>query len=175
MPSGTASVPEPETTSCPTDLQGAFEFPHLIVPISETEPNKAFGTSYNGKIDSTTSSIFNFDIPYDLEGKTCSLIFTLPKQEDLQYSSFTTSGTGGINIAALKAPADLQTSFSNAPEQSESLGTYSIVPGGAHAFATGPCAAGQRIGYEMSATGDYALDYFQASGEPIGLYVRVCK
>jgi len=54
-------------------LTNSTQFPHLIVPIDSQNPNKAYGTSYNGSASGSQSSIFNFDIPASDAGKTCSL------------------------------------------------------------------------------------------------------
>ncbi|PMD16270.1 hypothetical protein NA56DRAFT_753356 [Hyaloscypha hepaticicola] len=48
------STPSP---GCPTNLNGAYEYPHLIVPIDSSNPEKAVGTSYFGKVSSSISSI----------------------------------------------------------------------------------------------------------------------
>merc|ERR1712072_976022 len=58
--------------ACATTLnEGSYETPHLIVPVNKDSPDESYGTSYFGQVNSTTSSIFNFDVPYDYEGKTC--------------------------------------------------------------------------------------------------------
>lgn len=54
------------------------QFPHLIIPIDSANPNEAYGSSYNGTISETVSSIYNFDIPVSDNGKTCSLVFYFP-------------------------------------------------------------------------------------------------
>ena len=74
VPQATITAPEPETTSCPLDLDADFEFPHLIIPVDESQPDLAPGTSYNGKVSNTVSSLFNFDIRPEYSGKQCSLI-----------------------------------------------------------------------------------------------------
>lgn len=74
----------------------------------------------------------------------------------------------------LESPATQQTTYNNVADASEDFGDVDITPGSGYVIKTSPCATGQRIGYEVSATGDYSLEYFQASGEPIGLYMRAC-
>ncbi|TVY55358.1 hypothetical protein LCER1_G003391, partial [Lachnellula cervina] len=56
----TSTAPESTSTTCPANLSGAFQFPHLIVPVSSSSPTTAQGTSLNATITSTISSIFNF-------------------------------------------------------------------------------------------------------------------
>ena len=74
--------------SCPHDLKGSFEFPHLIVPVDKAHPNKAFGNQYNGTIDQDHCTLYSFDISPSQAGKKCSLIWLFPEQKDLKSSSF---------------------------------------------------------------------------------------
>src|SRR5271155_2029698 len=77
-------------TGCPRDLPvGNFEFPHLIVPISRANPDKAFGISYDGIITpGDMASIFQFDIPAYRAGQNCTLEFLFPSQSQLTTSSY---------------------------------------------------------------------------------------
>lgn len=171
LPSATAT-----SSSCPAKLvPGKFEFPHLIVPVDSAQPNMAGGTSYNGTVCSTVSSIFNFDIPASDAGKTCSVIFLLPTQSKLVTSTYSLSGTGSIDVAQLTTPATQSTSYNTVPAVKGELGTTSIEPGNGYVIATQACAAGQRIVFEVSGRGSLALNYFQNYNEPgIGLYISVC-
>lgn len=163
-------------SSCPASLSGTYEYPHLIVPVSKDKPDTAQGTSYNGTISPSTSSIFNFDIPASDSGKTCSLVFLLPTQDKLTTSAFSLSGSGGFDVAQLKSPATAQTTYKSVPATEKDLGgPSSVTPGNEYVVASGPCAAGQKVGYEVSATGSLDLNYFQDyNPSPIGFYVTVC-
>jgi hypothetical protein len=168
-------APAPASGSCPADLNGAYEYPHLIIPVDSSSPNSAPGTSYNGKVNSHTCSIFNFDIPASYAGKTCSVVFLFPQQKDLETSSFTVSGTGKVDFSKLAGAANQQTSYANQPAKASDLGSFSVAPGGSYVVASGACAAGQTVSYEMCGQGDFALEYFQDyNPSPIGLYVRQC-
>ena len=171
-----ASASGAAASGCPASLSGTHEFPHLIVPVDKNSPTTASGTSYNGTVSSTVSSIFNFDIPASDSGKTCSLVFLLPSQGDLVTSAFTLSGSGGLDFARLVAPATAQTSYSNVPAVAKDLGgPASVTPGNEYVIGSGPCYAGETISYEVSATGSLALNYFQDSAaSAIGLYITVC-
>lgn len=178
-PPTTTQAPPPTTTTaaptCPTDLSGNYEYPHLIVPIDSSKPNTAEGTSYFGTVSDTVSSIFNFDIPYSDQGKTCSLVFLFPKQSDLQTSSYTFSGDGKIDVSKLKSPATAKTTFNNAPDVAKDFGTFTIAPGNSYQIATFDCPAGKRVGYEISNAGSTNLHYFQDyNPSPIGLYITTC-
>ena len=170
LPSATATG-----SSCPADLSGAYEFPHLIVPVDSSAPTTAKGTSYNGIISPTVSSIFNFDIPAADAGKTCSLVFLFPTRSDLVTSSYELSGTGAMNVSQLTGPATSSSSYSTAPTLKSTLGTTSIAPGNSYLLTTQACAAGETIAFELSATDTLSLNYFQSYGAPaIGLYITVC-
>lgn len=166
-PTTPAQPPPVATTSaasngCGTTLNsGQFEFPHLIIPIDSSSPNTAFGTQFNGKVTSSVSSIFNFDIPRSDSGKTCSLVFLFPKQADLQTSSFTFSGDGKIDFAALSQAATTSTTFDNAPSVSKDLGTITVSPGNSFVVSTFSCPAGQTVAFEMKNAGSTSLEFFQ--------------
>ncbi|KAJ4341928.1 hypothetical protein N0V95_007084 [Ascochyta clinopodiicola] len=174
-PAHMPSTPAQSGNKCPTDLNGAYQYPHLIIPVDSQQSSKAFGTSYNGKIDSHTCSIFNFDIPASYSGKTCSVVFLFPEQKDLETSSFTVSGSGKVDFTKLKGPANQQTTYANQPGKESDLASMSVAPGNSYAITSGDCAAGQTVSYEICGNGDFSLNYFQDyNPSPIGLYVRQC-
>ncbi|KAJ5087574.1 hypothetical protein N7456_011190 [Penicillium angulare] len=152
----------PSSTSCPTSLSsGNFEFPHLIVPIDSMSPNTASGTSYNGKVTSSVSSIFNFDIPQSDSGKTCTLVFLFPEKADLETSSYTFSGDGKVDVSELSGTASSSTTYNNAPSVMKDLGDITLSPGNSYVVSTFSCPAGKAIAFEMKNAGSTSLDYFQ--------------
>ncbi|PIG90344.1 GPI anchored cell wall protein [Aspergillus arachidicola] len=177
QPSQTASSAQPSGTStaggsCPTDLSGEYEFPHLIIPIDSSSPDTAAGTSYNGTISSTVSTIFNFDIPSSDAGKTCSLVFLFPKKEDLETSSYSFSGDGKVDFASLQSAATQSTTYNNAPAVKEDYGDFTISPGNSYLISTFECPAGQAVSYEMKNSGSTELDFFEDyNPSPLGLYI----
>lgn len=137
------------------------QFPHLIVPVNSKQPNKAYGTSFNGTVGNGISSIFNFDVPASDNGKTCTLTFAFPAQSQLETSAYSMSGNGTVYFAKLSNPATTQTTYANAPSKSDHYGSYCLQPGNAYAIAQMPCAAGQSVAFEMSAQTGTVLNYFQ--------------
>ncbi|KAL8962220.1 MAG: hypothetical protein Q9183_005187 [Haloplaca sp. 2 TL-2023] len=178
---GETALPRPTNVpgACPADLSGEFEFPHLIVPLDETKPDTAFGTQFNGKFSPTVSTVFNFDFPASLEGRSCNVVFLFPKQEDLVTSSYTVSGSGGIEVSRLNGIVDESTTFNNAPGVNVTVGAVpNVQPGNSYSVAPSPpggCYFGGRVSYQVSATGSLDLEYFQNyHPAAIGLYITVC-
>ncbi|CZT18171.1 uncharacterized protein RCC_04011 [Ramularia collo-cygni] len=175
-PSPTKPAETPSDKHCPTNLSGAYEYPHLIVPVDSANPTTAKGTSYFGTVSPTVSSVFNFDIKPEDAGKTCSIVFLFPKQEDLETSSFTFNGKGGMKVTSLAGPATEQTTYDTVPAAGQVYGTVSnVAPGNEYHIASIACPAGQRIGVEISSTDGLDLHYFQDyNPSPIGAYITVC-
>jgi hypothetical protein len=147
----------------------------LIVPISSEHPDQAYGTNYNGQVNSTTSSIFNFDIPKDYAGKQCSIVFLFPKKEDLKTSSYEFGGSGSLDCAELSSAASQKTSWSNAPSVKKDLGSIPLQPGNSYVVATGACQAGTTQSIELSSAGGLALNFFEDyNPSPLGLYITSC-
>ncbi|EUC43805.1 hypothetical protein COCMIDRAFT_99865 [Bipolaris oryzae ATCC 44560] len=174
-PTPQPSYPYTPPNACPLDLKGAYQYPHLIVPINADHPDQAYGTQYNATIDSRTCTIFNFDIPPSYAGKTCSAIFLFPKKSDLQTSDYTISGSGHVTVSPLAGPASQGTTWNNQPKKDGDSTSFDLSPGSAWYVETDECEAGATIAYEMCAEGNFALEYFQDyNPSPIGLYVRQC-
>ncbi|KAM4058014.1 GPI anchored cell wall protein [Hirsutella rhossiliensis] len=173
-PPMTKPAPTPPKT-CPADLGGPFEFPHLIVPVDRAQPDRVAGTSYFGEASSTVSSIFNFDIPSGDRGKSCSLVFLFPQQSHLDTSSSTVAGTGQLQFTALRSAASKNSTYNTKPAEDRSLLNVTAVPGNNYTVDSFDCPAGQQVTIEMSAAEHTSLRYFQDSNSsPIGLYITKC-
>lgn len=172
----TTVLPAASSGACPASLSGQFEYPHLIVPVNKDKPTTAYGTSYNGTVSPSISSIFNFDVPASYADKTCSLVFFLPTQDKLTTSAFSLSGSGGIDVTRLSSPATEQTTYDTVSGPAKDFGgPSSVTPGNEYVVGSGPCQAGKRVGYLVTATGSLSLNYFQDyNPSPIGLFVTVC-
>jgi hypothetical protein len=159
-PAPPPSPPAPQPKTCPAALSGTYEYPHLIIPVDSASPNTAAGTSYNGQVSTSVSSIFNFDIPFADQGKTCSLVFLFPEQKDLQTSSYTISGSGSVDFSALSGVASSSTTYANCPGSAADYGSFTLVPGNSYTIATFDCPAGQSVSYKMTSSST-SLTYFQ--------------
>ncbi|KYG47889.1 hypothetical protein M433DRAFT_29277, partial [Acidomyces richmondensis BFW] len=172
----TGTVPASSSASaCQTSLTGPYQTPHLIVPISSSASNQAYGTSYNGEINSTTSTIFNFDIPQSYSGKACSIIFLFPELSQLETSSYTFSGTGSIKFSELSSAASEQTTWNNRPSVSNELNTIAIHPGNSYVVSTEDCKAGMTESIMLSSEAGLSLNFFEDwNPSPLGLYITSC-
>ncbi|PQE29433.1 gpi anchored cell wall protein [Rutstroemia sp. NJR-2017a WRK4] len=174
--SPTSSTPSASSSSCPTNLNGEYQYPHLIVPVSSASPSTAYGTSYNGVVNSTVSSIFNFDIPSSYTG-TCSLIFLFPTQDQLETSSYTFSGNGDVDFAQLSTIATQSTTYGSVGSVEKDFGTFTVTPGSSTVISTFACPAGETVSYDLSegASGTTDLWFFQDyNPSPLGLYITTC-
>src|ERR1700761_902051 len=124
-----------------------LQFPHLIIPINSADANNAYHTSYNGTASGSTSSIFNFDIPQSYAGKTCSLEFLFPTQDQLETSAYEFSGEGQFEFAILEGTATQETTYATAPKVAYSFGTFTLKPG--TAVDIGSCPDGCPVGQAM--------------------------
>lgn len=167
--SGSASA-----SACQTDLSGAYQTPHLIVPVSSSSPDTAYGTCYNGQVNSTTSTIFSFGVPESSSGKTCSIVFLFPEQNQLQTSSYTFSGSGSIVFTELSSEATDQTTWATTPN-GYTLSTIAIQPGNSYVVASESCPAGTTQTVELSSSGGLALNFFQDyNPSPLGMFMTSC-
>ena len=171
IPSGT-----PAASGCPADINGAYQYPHLIIPVDANNPDKAYGTQYNGTLNSKVSTIFNFDIPASYAGKTCSTVFLFPQLDQLETSSYSFNDKGGFTIAVLNGVADESTTYANAPAVAKQIGSVdSLQRGSSHTLSQDACPAGARVSFEVTATGGLDLSWFNDyNPSPLGLYVRAC-
>ncbi|KAI1829189.1 hypothetical protein DTO027I6_9914 [Penicillium roqueforti] len=174
--SATPSATETSSGSCPTTLTtGSYEYPHLIIPVDSSSPDTAVGTSFNGTVSSTISSVFNFDIPSSDSGKTCSLVFLFPKLQELETSSYSFIGDGKIGFAKLSSAVDESTTFNNLPSVSQDLDDITVSPGNSYVVSTFSCPAGETVAYEMKNSGSTDLNFFEDyNPSPLGLYITTC-
>jgi hypothetical protein len=160
--------------ACPADLNGDYQSPYLIIPVSSAKPNKAYGSSYNAYVSDVKSTIFDFHIPESYQGKTCSLFFMLPNHEDLETSNYSLSGQGSVHFDALFKTATTETTYANQPSKALHLNDFPLAAGTTYWVADHPCPGGESVAFEMSGSG-VDLEYFQDwNPSPIGLYIRAC-
>ncbi|CAD6439887.1 069a6c25-a65f-45c7-97aa-be8576ca7ea9 [Sclerotinia trifoliorum] len=171
-----ATSTTPSSTSCPTNLDGTYTSPNLIIPVSSASPNTPYGTSYFGVVNSTVSSLFNFDIPASYASKKCSLVFLFPTQDMLETSSYTFSGSGAINFKQLSTTVTLSSTYNSIGSTKTDFGSKTSTPGTWTVVDTFDCPAGKAISFEMSTGGSNTnLRWFEDyNPSPIGLFITTC-
>lgn len=164
---------------CPDYLPAlpGFEFPHLIIPVSASNPTTEYANTLTPYITAgDISNIFNFDIPPERVGRMCTFEFLFPTQSQLETSSFQLTGFGtfSFSLSALGAGAiEGNTTFAHQPLQSFSHGfprSLSMQPGHAYTLGQTICVPG-RISMTMSSS-DSSLTWFQDYNQcAIGMYM----
>ncbi|KAI9716202.1 MAG: hypothetical protein M1828_000428 [Chrysothrix sp. TS-e1954] len=168
-------VAPPKPSSCPTQLTTKWEFPHLIMPVDSSCPDKVYANSLNGTVTGTIQSVFNFDIPLSTAGMDCSLVFLFPQKSKLQTSSFSFSGPGLFEFDMLAKPIVEGQAYQDLAPVYKDYGVTKMAPGNSYVIDTFKCPADQRIGFRMGASANTKLSYFQDfNPSPIGLYITVC-
>jgi len=75
----------------------------------------------------------------------------------------------------LSGVATSATSYANAPGVKTDYGVITVKPGNSYSIATFACPAGTAVSFEVKASGDTCLRYFQDyNPSPIGLYITKC-
>ncbi|ORY70281.1 ubiquitin 3 binding protein But2 C-terminal domain-containing protein [Pseudomassariella vexata] len=185
-----APVLPPAPVSCPPDLDGPFESPHLIIPIDKAHPTKPYGSSLFGQVSENASTIFNFDIPLSSAAtdQSCKTIFAFPTKDQLQTSSYFFTGDGLVSFARLgeDVGVGLDTTYDKAVEMGRGereLGVFELRPGNTYVIESFECKelAGREVVYVMMVAKGYGdgvetcLVYFQDwNPSPIGLFIRKC-
>lgn len=196
--SSTTTLPDPTTVSStapsPTytppclTLTDNFQYPHLIVDWNMTTGMGSSESLYSPTIADKSMAVFNFDIPSSYANMTCDLVWALPNQDQLVYSSYdehpipSPTAESGANVP----PNDITAFLLEEPAGlSMTPDTFPAIVGGgplavfaAHGLTTimsGPCAAGETVGYAMWVAYpgyNYSLTYFQNYAPcAIGLYI----
>lgn len=132
-----------------------------MVRIDSAKPDTPHGTGFNGTVNSTLATTFNFDIPQSYSGKTCSLIFLFPRKEELQTTSFSFSGDGRVAFGKLSQTVTTSTTENNVPSVSQGLGTLTLSPGHSYLVSTFSCPAGQAVAFEMKNAGSTDFEFFE--------------
>lgn len=171
-----------DTSACPYYLpDGSYEFPHLIVPINNTDV--ATGHSYFANVSpGNCATIFNFDIPASRANQQCSVYFTLPRHDQLVTSDYkwngnntNTEGPGVLQLlqyAYNTGATDATTGNSQPPLGPDAIITLNNAqPGNSYKAWTGSCGTGGVMSWKLSSPDSY-LYYFQDWNPcAIGLWV----
>ncbi|KAI9798740.1 MAG: hypothetical protein M1833_004570 [Piccolia ochrophora] len=168
----------PLPDECPVDLNGDYEFPHLIGPIDKDIPDKQTGTTLYGQVTPGISTIFNFDVPTKYAGRRCTLNFFLPTNEAVGNTANTLSGSGKVEFSQLNQVASQQTTYNSAPAEKEVFVVEQVGFGFAKNIKSIDCPAGNTVSFKLESVEGtdlfYRQDYAQPPTGPVGLFLRVC-
>ena len=177
-PEGDGDITQPGP--CPAYLPPSpnYEFPHLSIPISQSNPDATFPNTYTPYVTADDiSMVFDFDIPDSRQGQSCTIEFLLPNRSQLSTSDFHLSRVNGTYIFSLSVlgtgAVEGETTFNNQILQANPHGfprTIQMQPGHAYVLGTTICVPG-RFGLTMSSP-DSDLTWFQDWGQcPIGVFI----
>ncbi|KAJ4362636.1 hypothetical protein N0V95_001441 [Ascochyta clinopodiicola] len=169
----TPSLPTP--SSPPTGLHGPFEAPILIVPVDKADPSKIIGNGYFARLSLTMSTVFVFDVRPEFQGKTCNLAFHMPPAFPFaDFAPVKVRSPGGITVSSVGQQVASSEISANNVGNTQLIGWIpSIEPGNQYNVASVPCAAGQRVAYQLDSTGGLTMDFFQMTAPPLGLFMSV--
>jgi hypothetical protein len=173
--SGDITQPGP----CPANLvAGAFDFPHLAIPISQKNPDETYSNTFTPYVTAgDMEMIFNFDIPLSRKGQHCVFEFFLPDQSQLTTSSFQLDGVPGeyfFSLSVLGGGAvEGNTTYHSQPLQANPFGLPKIIyvqPGRAWELGSTICVPGA-IAMTMSSSNSSLVWFQDYNPCPIGLYI----
>jgi hypothetical protein len=167
------SLPKPSNP--PVGLQGPFEAPNLIISVDKADPSKIIGNGYVAHLSPTIFTVFVFDVRPENQGKTCNLTFHMPVALPWpDMSPVKVRSPGGITISSVDQQVTSMEISANDVSSSSLVGWVpSVEPANQYNIASVPCAAGQRIAYQVESTGGFTMDFFQTTTPPLGLFMSV--
>lgn len=165
----------PHVNDLPVGLESSFEAPNLIVPVDKSDPSKVIGNGYVAQLSPTLSTVFVFDVRPENEGKICTTAFHVPQTFIwADMSPFKIRSPGGIVVSSVRRQA---TSADISASDVVSFGVVgwvpSVQPANQYNLASFPCAAGQRVAYQIESTGGLVMEFFQTIVPPLGLFMSV--
>lgn len=165
----------PEASASHVDLQGPFEAPNLIVPVDKSDPSKIIGNGYVAQLSPTLATVFVYDVRAEYQGKTCNLAFHMPPAFPWpDMSPVKIRSPGGIIVSSVgQQAASADISASNVVSSGVVGWIPSVSPSNQYDLASFPCPAGQRVAYQVESTGGLAMDFFQMTMPPLGMFMSV--
>ncbi|KAF3041556.1 hypothetical protein E8E12_007582 [Didymella heteroderae] len=159
----------------PAGLQGLFEAPNYIVPVDKSDPSKVIGNGYVAQLSPNLSTVFVFDVRPENQGKTCTLAFHMPPASLWpDMSPVKIRSPGGVIVSSMgQQAAWAGISASNFVSSGVVGWVPSVQLSNQYNFASLPCAAGQRVAYQVESTGGLTMDFFQVISPPTGLFMSV--
>ncbi|KAF2247379.1 hypothetical protein BU26DRAFT_520560 [Trematosphaeria pertusa] len=187
------SYPTPRA-SCPAGSAFPSDAisPYLLVPISQSEPDKAFGSSALGTVTpGDLCTIVDLKIPDTFHGSptllaTCTLSFAIPSPEQAAPHKLSFAGPGHFSffgyLTGFGADESTTWNMQPVPGPSPPFPPDVMVPGNTYTIATLPCgilpgSGGQTVSGRLCSE-DSAIEWEQTGvsgdgGCPVGFFVVV--
>jgi glucan endo-1,3-beta-D-glucosidase len=133
------------------------------------------GNGYTAQLSPTLSTVFVFDVRPEHQGKTCNIAFHMPPAFPWpDMSPVKVRSPGGITVSSVGQQAASAEISAKDVGSSKLVGWVpSIEPANQYDIASVPCAAGQRVAYQVESIGGLAMDFFQMTSPPLGLFMSV--
>ncbi|KAG6109931.1 hypothetical protein E4U14_003030 [Claviceps sp. LM454 group G7] len=133
------SASAPVTKDCPANLDGVYEFPHLIIPVNKSNPDTAYGNSFFGEV--TPSDIHVSD-----PDKTCRAIAAQDVSHPTPCMAMVRSTSSLLADSPATAPPG-----TTSQEKSPLAAQLSYGPGQSNSIASFPCPCSttQTLSFEL--------------------------
>ncbi|KAK9456497.1 ubiquitin 3 binding protein But2 C-terminal domain-containing protein [Dipodascopsis uninucleata] len=166
MPVSIASPTTSSSTAATTKVHAAEATvtllpPNLLIPAKKTEPTKAFGSQYTGKVVTDEIETFvSFDVP-PLSSKqvgSCHLKWSTPS-----IGSFpsTIKGTKEVDVYVVNETLNESTlTWDNKPTRGSFVGTFNAASG-VFTKSSVTCDFGKKQQFELVAHGNSDVEWFQ--------------
>lgn len=146
----------------------------LQYTVSKKAPNAAFPPTNNlvSFTPNDLGTVINFIIPEAAANKTCSLYFSLPAYDELNYApDYYFNGPGNFHFYDFAYPPTPPVSYDSLPPTAFDLGTVNLQPGRFYHLSSLPCPVGPISGVTFGI--DSTLIYYQEQNSlrcPVGLF-----
>lgn len=130
-------------------------FPNLIINVDSNNGGEFFSSGYTADISSSLSTVFSFDVPYDIN-PSCTLKFELPAPGGL--FKYTVEGSGTLTAIPINGVFTNPTSYDTvAPLLGAPYGTFVVSASGGGGEIGVPCAAGST--FQVVYSPHYAIEF----------------
>lgn len=164
-------IPTTPSLPSPTEINGDYQVPRLIVPIDLVVPDRVIGNSYSADISPSKSTLFNFYIPLTYTGKACALSFYIPPDDPDVWTPYEIYALGGASVHQLYLRVNENTTAQNVGGEAIAGIVPEIRAGMRHVIWDGPCPLGQELGYRVDSVGGLDMRFFQLEKPPLGLFI----
>lgn len=164
----------PSARWCPSNLDGDWESPRLIIPVDEKGSVLNHRDRRTGIFSDSKCSVYDFYIDPRFAGKACTAVWLFPEKKQLGDWNYTLEGTSGmLSVYHMEWKVNNNATWDvSAPGQLVAVGP--VLPGLHWSAMTMECQPRRSISYMLCGT-DVSLEYVQDhQPHPFGFYIRAC-